>query len=266
MNNFITLKANATNEKKVIIFQIGRELEKWEQGYCFYDLMTEDLSERNVKIPITKGVKIEIAIEISMAMTLVNDMPNSEPEPKPKSSHFQESISIFLPRVFSENLIRIFNGDIPLKKLDSFLFVSTMFCDYSKSDPTDSDILMKDQPSKDNSDLELFHPVRFFNDENELHQAIYIGHDFFIDKLSHLPSFTLRTREQIVKQYDAETVFGCETKKRCDNCMKSGPDLIVYRCSSCQVFKYCGKECQKKAWPTHKILCKTFKSNFLKLL
>jgi hypothetical protein len=41
----------------------------------------------------------------------------------------------------------------------------------------------------------------------------------------------------------------------CDECDTDGTS----RCGSCQTCRYCSKECQKKAWPAHKLLCKTVK-------
>ncbi|KAJ7807268.1 hypothetical protein B0H14DRAFT_1537509 [Mycena olivaceomarginata] len=47
---------------------------------------------------------------------------------------------------------------------------------------------------------------------------------------------------------------------RCDNCLKSEAELasgvILKRCKDCGIALYCGRECQRNAWPTHKSLCK----------
>jgi hypothetical protein len=40
----------------------------------------------------------------------------------------------------------------------------------------------------------------------------------------------------------------------CDCCGKS--DGKMSKCSKCLVARYCSSECQRKAWPTHKKVCK----------
>ena len=41
---------------------------------------------------------------------------------------------------------------------------------------------------------------------------------------------------------------------RCDACGAKGgePGVKLSVCHSCEGGRYCGKDCQKKAWPTHK--------------
>ena len=46
-----------------------------------------------------------------------------------------------------------------------------------------------------------------------------------------------------------------ENMTLCDECDNEG----ALRCNGCSASCYCSKECQKKAWPLHRILCKTFK-------
>ncbi|KAJ7626318.1 hypothetical protein DFH06DRAFT_737874 [Mycena polygramma] len=47
---------------------------------------------------------------------------------------------------------------------------------------------------------------------------------------------------------------------RCENCLKSEVELpsevILKRCNGCGLAVYCGKECQRMAWPKHKPFCK----------
>lgn len=41
--------------------------------------------------------------------------------------------------------------------------------------------------------------------------------------------------------------------QQCDEC---GATCALQRCAKCKVAGYCGSECQKRAWPTHKPICK----------
>lgn len=41
----------------------------------------------------------------------------------------------------------------------------------------------------------------------------------------------------------------------CDTCWATPPDKKLRRCGNCYVAAYCSKECQRKAWPTHKKRC-----------
>ncbi|TCD68882.1 hypothetical protein EIP91_009597 [Steccherinum ochraceum] len=44
---------------------------------------------------------------------------------------------------------------------------------------------------------------------------------------------------------------------QCQTCWKSKADgAVLFKCSACKVDLYCSKECQKTAWPTHKVKCK----------
>ncbi|KJA26602.1 hypothetical protein HYPSUDRAFT_36315 [Hypholoma sublateritium FD-334 SS-4] len=44
----------------------------------------------------------------------------------------------------------------------------------------------------------------------------------------------------------------------CSFCSKSQMDKLV--CSKCKVAAYCSKECQKKEWPSHKLVCQDSKA------
>ncbi|KAJ7792398.1 hypothetical protein B0H14DRAFT_2931313 [Mycena olivaceomarginata] len=45
--------------------------------------------------------------------------------------------------------------------------------------------------------------------------------------------------------------------RTCATCYKAETKELKYqRCGACQKPAYCSKECQKKAWPTHKKTCK----------
>ena len=41
--------------------------------------------------------------------------------------------------------------------------------------------------------------------------------------------------------------------RRCSNCGTS--DQVSKRCSGCKLSWYCGRECQRAHWPSHKVLC-----------
>ncbi|XP_015122565.1 histone-lysine N-methyltransferase SMYD3 isoform X2 [Diachasma alloeum] len=45
-------------------------------------------------------------------------------------------------------------------------------------------------------------------------------------------------------------------KERCDQCFKS---CKISRCAGCQYVFYCGRNCQRKAWPIHKVECPNIK-------
>ncbi|KAL4714622.1 hypothetical protein ACJJTC_019685 [Scirpophaga incertulas] len=47
-----------------------------------------------------------------------------------------------------------------------------------------------------------------------------------------------------------------EKGSRCDNCLEKGK---VLKCSGCQFVHYCGRTCQKDAWPDHKWECVNLK-------
>ena len=75
----------------------------------------------------------------------------------------------------------------------------------------------------------------------------------------------LKTKAYLNK---GSTVLCCEpyafvagNEKRgniCDSCLRVG-DGSLKRCSSCKMIYYCGQTCQKKAWQTHKLECKSLK-------
>ncbi len=45
------------------------------------------------------------------------------------------------------------------------------------------------------------------------------------------------------------------TTQICKACEKTAEEMK--KCSNCQIAIYCGKDCQKKDWSTHKVVCKT---------
>lgn len=51
------------------------------------------------------------------------------------------------------------------------------------------------------------------------------------------------------------------SRKYCHECNKT--DVKLYKCSRCRFAKYCGVECQKKAWPEHIKVCKPPKKDNL---
>ncbi|KAF9476546.1 hypothetical protein BDN70DRAFT_166307 [Pholiota conissans] len=44
-------------------------------------------------------------------------------------------------------------------------------------------------------------------------------------------------------------------KPSCTNCLKTSQECGLKRCEMCKVALYCSKECQKKNWPEHKVIC-----------
>ncbi|KAJ6567147.1 hypothetical protein B0H19DRAFT_720409 [Mycena capillaripes] len=54
---------------------------------------------------------------------------------------------------------------------------------------------------------------------------------------------------------DVSGVWKSKNARQCAQCEKiSTTDLLL--CSRCKLIHYCGRECQKAAWPTHKLVCK----------
>lgn len=50
--------------------------------------------------------------------------------------------------------------------------------------------------------------------------------------------------------------------QRCSTCNKASAEL--FSCSRCKAFAYCGRECQRKDWPTHKTECKQIQKLIMK--
>jgi len=48
---------------------------------------------------------------------------------------------------------------------------------------------------------------------------------------------------------------GLCTKEKCSYCSRNSEDLK--RCSRCHSVQYCGRDCQRKHWPTHKRECRS---------
>jgi len=44
---------------------------------------------------------------------------------------------------------------------------------------------------------------------------------------------------------------------RCSLCLEKVGKVNLKLCSHCRMVRYCSKDCQKAAWPTHKLRCKT---------
>ena len=52
---------------------------------------------------------------------------------------------------------------------------------------------------------------------------------------------------------------------RCDACGAKGGDggVKLSTCRTCQGVSYCGKNCQRAAWPTHRPVCEVSRKNKL---
>ena len=58
----------------------------------------------------------------------------------------------------------------------------------------------------------------------------------------------------IVKEDACVAVVSQQNRRKlCDACFKAKDTLL--KCSKCKFVFYCGKSCQRKAWPVHKIEC-----------
>ncbi|KAJ6630299.1 hypothetical protein B0H10DRAFT_2160282 [Mycena sp. CBHHK59/15] len=58
---------------------------------------------------------------------------------------------------------------------------------------------------------------------------------------------------------DVSAVWKSKNPRQCAQCTKvSSQDLLL--CSRCRLIHYCGRECQKLAWPSHKLVCKKAKA------
>ena len=44
-----------------------------------------------------------------------------------------------------------------------------------------------------------------------------------------------------------------EPTKDCKNCGEKEKELL--KCSRCKKVYYCGADCQRKNWPSHKLIC-----------
>ena len=52
-------------------------------------------------------------------------------------------------------------------------------------------------------------------------------------------------------------VDGRVAERRCAGCAvwQADTDSKLERCSGCMTVYYCGRECQRKDWPAHKLVC-----------
>ncbi|KAJ7290140.1 hypothetical protein C8J57DRAFT_1114099 [Mycena rebaudengoi] len=58
---------------------------------------------------------------------------------------------------------------------------------------------------------------------------------------------------------DVSEVWKSKNPRQCAQCAKINThDLLL--CSRCKLVHYCGRECQKLAWPSHKLVCKQTKA------
>lgn len=56
----------------------------------------------------------------------------------------------------------------------------------------------------------------------------------------------------------AHVLYGMRRDTHCEECFRKVQNLK--RCSGCHLLRYCGTECQKKAWKLHKLECKFLKA------
>ncbi|KAF5340504.1 hypothetical protein D9758_014547 [Tetrapyrgos nigripes] len=52
-------------------------------------------------------------------------------------------------------------------------------------------------------------------------------------------------------------VWKNKNPRQCSFCEKVSKDKDLQKCSRCKLVFYCGKECQRMAWPSHKFFCKS---------
>ncbi|GAA5838794.1 hypothetical protein JCM3766R1_004209 [Sporobolomyces carnicolor] len=57
------------------------------------------------------------------------------------------------------------------------------------------------------------------------------------------------------------TEFSEDLKLECQGCRATFESKKLLRCGACKMVFYCGPECQKSHWPTHKVLCKFTQKN-----
>ncbi|KIK63636.1 hypothetical protein GYMLUDRAFT_40705 [Collybiopsis luxurians FD-317 M1] len=50
--------------------------------------------------------------------------------------------------------------------------------------------------------------------------------------------------------------FRRRNPRQCAHCETVSKDKDLQQCGRCKLVFYCGRECQRKAWPTHKIYCR----------
>ncbi|KAF9072931.1 hypothetical protein BDP27DRAFT_1319658 [Rhodocollybia butyracea] len=68
-------------------------------------------------------------------------------------------------------------------------------------------------------------------------------------------------RDKVVGSKETKPDVSAQWKHRnphqCGFCESISPGKDLQKCGRCKLVFYCGKECQRKAWPMHKIYCKT---------
>ena len=77
----------------------------------------------------------------------------------------------------------------------------------------------------------------------------------FVQLISHASLIFIFTVDMLVDAMAADTILAPPT--HCDHCKRaSSPKLKIRACTRCFSVGYCSKNCQRKEWKKHKLICK----------